>query len=74
MNLEEIILSMGDDFRELVYHSHRTSEPTSRRWTAKGGKRTIGHWMLCSSKEPLHAVLKLKAHLDKAKEVIAKLK
>jgi len=63
--LEELIEACGDDFRDLVYHSKRTPDSTYRRWTAKGGMRTIGYWKLISGHSPEEAVARLWIALNK---------
>lgn len=63
MTIGEMIEFLGDDFRELVYHSHRTSDPGSRRYVVKAGKRRLGHWMLVSGHTPEEALEKTIAKL-----------
>lgn len=58
MTLKEMIEFLGDDFRDLVYHSYQTSDPRSRRWTVKVGKRRLGHWMVVTGHTPEEALEK----------------
>lgn len=58
MTIGEMIELLGDDFRDLIYHSHQTSDPRSRRWTVKVGKRRLGHWMMVTGHTPEEALEK----------------
>lgn len=63
MTLEELITSMGYDFRELSFHTPKTSESYAK-YSAKGGKNKLGHWTIKNGRTPLEAVLKLKNALE----------